>query len=202
MSTKTSQIEVFEASRSRILFGSLLALVLAAAILVAFILPAEFNRDPLGVGGILGISGLSQMATISVETVNKEDTAFHQNSVSFELLPFEFVEYKYALREGSSMVYHWAVTETSNGEARSVSFDFHGESQDTEAQDSEAYVESYSEGEGGRESGTFIAPFEGIHGWFWANHGSKSVTVTLQTAGFYTKSLEFRDGFVKKQIMK
>ena len=54
----------------------------------------------------------------------------------------------------------------------------------------------------GKGTETFIAPFEGIHGWFWANHGSEAVTVTLNTAGFFTESLEFRDGFVKTQVMK
>ncbi len=197
MNTKASQTVVLQTNRSKVLLASLLALILAAAILSAFILPAEFNRDPLGVGEALGISGLSQPAAVSVERVSKEEGAFHQDSVSFQLLPFEFVEYKYSLSKGSSMLYHWTVTRSRGGESSAVSFDFHGESHEVEG-----YEESYSEGEGDHESGTFIAPFEGIHGWFWANHGAEAVTVTLRTTGFYTESLEFRDGFEKKQIMK
>lgn len=197
MNTKTSQIVVLQTDKRRVLLASLLAFILAAAILSVFILPAEFNRDPLGVGEALGIAGLSEPAAVSVETVNKEEGAFHQDSVSFQLLPFEFVEYKYPLTKGSSMLYRWAVTNSRSGEASAVSFDFHGESHEVEG-----YEQSYSEGEGDREGGTFIAPFEGIHGWFWANHGAEAVTVTLSTTGFYTESLEFRDGFVKKQILK
>ncbi|MDF1832393.1 MAG: hypothetical protein P1U52_08560 [Porticoccaceae bacterium] len=197
MNTKTSQIDVVQTSRRKVLFASLLAFILAAAILSVFILPAEFNRDPFGIGEALGISGLSEPTIVSVETVNKEDAVFHKDSVSFQLLPFEFVEYKYPLSKGASMLYHWTVGGTPGGKMGAVSFDFHGESHEVEG-----YEESYSEGEGDREAGTFIAPFEGIHGWFWANHGSEAVTVTLNTAGFFTESLEFRDGFVKTQVMK
>jgi len=197
MNTKTSDTVVLQTGKRSVLLASLLAFILAVVVLGAFILPAEFNRDPLGVGEALGIAGLSQPAAVSAETVRKEEGAFHQDSVSFQLLPFEFVEYKYELSKGSSMLYRWTVTKSRGGEASAVSFDFHGESHEVED-----YEENYSLGEGDHEGGTFIAPFDGIHGWFWANHGAEAVTVKLSTTGFYTESLEFRDGFVKKQKLK
>jgi len=197
MNSKTSDAVVLQTSKGRVLLAVLLAFILAAVVLTVFILPAEFNRDPLGLGEALGISGLSQPAAISAEKVRKEEGAFHQDGVSFQLLPFEFVEYKYQLSKGSSMLYRWTATKSRGGDASAVSFDFHGESHEVEG-----YEESYSEGEGDHEGGTLIAPFDGIHGWFWANHGAEAVTVTLSTTGFYTESLEFRDGFVKKQMLK
>ena len=197
MNSKTSDTEVLPASKGKVLLAALLAFILAAVVLSVFILPAEFNRDPLGVGEALGITGLSQPAAESAETVRKEEGAFLRDSVSFQLLPFEFVEYKYELSKGAGMLYRWSVAKSRSGEASAVSFDFHGESHEVED-----YEESYSEGEGDHEGGTFIAPFEGIHGWFWANHGAEAVTVTLSTTGYYTESLEFRDGFVKKQVLK
>jgi hypothetical protein len=197
MSTKTSDIVVLQTGKGKVLLASLLALLVAAVVLSVFILPAEFNRDPLGLGEALGIAGLSQPEAVSVGTVSKEAGVFHQDKVSFQLLPFEFVEYKYQLSKGSSMLYRWTATKSRSGEASAVSFDFHGESHEVEG-----YEESFSEGEGDHEGGTFIAPYEGIHGWFWANHGPEAVTVTLTTSGFYTESLAYRDGFVKKQIME
>ncbi len=197
MNSKTSDTVDLPASKGRVLLAALLAFILAAVVLSVFILPAEFNRDPLGVGEALGITGLSQPAAESAETVRKEEGAFLRDSVSFQLLPFEFVEYKYELSKGAGMLYRWSVAKSRSGEASAVSFDFHGESHEVED-----YEESYSEGEGDHEGGTFIAPFEGIHGWFWANHGAEAVTVTLSTTGYYTESLEFRDGFVKKQALK
>ncbi|OUS09677.1 hypothetical protein A9Q90_02790 [Gammaproteobacteria bacterium 54_18_T64] len=189
-------MKVLPGDKSRILWASLLALVFAAAVFTAFILPAEFNRDPLGTGAAMGIAGLSQPAAVNAVTVRKEAAGFHQDAVEFQLLPFEFVEYKYQLGRGVSMLYSWTTSKTRGGEASSVSFDFHGESHEVED-----YEESYSMGDGDRENGAFVAPFDGIHGWFWANHGSETVTVKLMTTGFYTQSLEFRDGFVKKKSL-
>ena len=197
MNSKTSDTVVLPTSKGRVLLAAVLAFILAAVVLSIFILPAEFNRDPLGMGEALGIKGLSQPAAESAETVRKEEGTFLRDSISFQLLPFEFVEYKYELSKGSSMLYRWTVAKSRSGEASAVSFDFHGESHEVEG-----YEESYSEGEGDHEGGTFIAPFAGIHGWFWANHGAEAVTVTLSTTGYYTESLEFRDGFVKKQALK
>lgn len=196
MTVNVPDSEVLQTDRRKILAATLLAVVSAAAILVIFILPAEFNKDPLGMGEALGISGLSKPAGVSVETLRTEEGDLREDSASFQLLPFEFVEYKYQLNKGGSMLYSWSSTKTIAGSSP-VSFEFHGESDETEG-----YVESYSLGEGDHKAGTFIAPFKGIHGWYWANHGSEAVTVTLSTAGFYTEILEFRDGFVKKQALK
>lgn len=183
MKKSTSTSLKNKTGRSRILLATLAALVAAILILMAFILPAEFNRDPLGIGEVLGIKGLSEQPL--VETVAIEETKYHQDTVSFQLLPFEFVEYKYPLAQGSAVVYSWTATDT-------VSFDFHGEPENGP----EGFAESFSLGQGEREHGTFTAPFNGIHGWFWENRGASTVTVTLTTAGFYTESLKFRDGFV------
>ena len=193
MNENTTEMTDVPTDKRRVLWATLLALVFAAAVLTAFILPAEFNRDPLGLGAAMGIAGLSKPAAANAVTVRKEAAGFHQDGVEFELLPFEFVEYKYQLGKGASMLYSWTTSKTRGGEASAVSFDFHGESHEVED-----YEESYSLGDGAGENGAFVAPFDGIHGWFWANHGSESVTVKLTTTGFYTQTLEFRDGFVKK----
>jgi hypothetical protein len=35
-------------------------------------------------------------------------------------------------------------------------------------------------------AGTFLAPFEGKHGWFFRNNGDQDVTVTLRLKGQYS----------------
>jgi hypothetical protein len=30
-----------------------------------------------------------------------------------------------------------------------------------------------------------VAPFDGVHGWYWLNDSQQSVVVRLQIAGFY-----------------
>jgi len=187
MKKSMGEAVVRETGRIKILMATLLALVVAVLVLATLILPAEFNIDPLGSGKVLGIMGLSE-TTPEIETISKEKTKHREDTISFQLLPFEFVEYKYQLSQGSTVLYSWAASDT-------VSYDFHGEPEDGP----EGFAESFSLGQGDHENGAFIAPFNGIHGWYWANHGTDTVTVKLRTAGFYTASLEFRDGFVTKK---
>ena len=47
---------------------------------------------------------------------------------------------------------------------------------------------SYAKGEEASSlHGTFHAPFDGRHGWFWQNLTWEPVTVKLKTSGFYAK---------------
>jgi hypothetical protein len=93
------------------------------------------------------------------------------------------VEYKYRLQEGASMLYSWKAT----GE---VAIDLHSEPDGAP----EGYAESFESRNSSGSSGTYTAPFSGIHGWFWENRGRETVVVTLTTAGFYSGAQEFRDG--------
>ena len=58
----------------------------------------------------------------------------------------------------------------------------------------EEYAESYEQGNADRRMGSFHAPFAGIHGWFWENRSSRTITVRLYASGFFVDSTVFRDG--------
>ena len=176
--------------KARIVLAALVALAVASLVLLLFILPAEYNRDPTGIGEALGIKGLSQTGP-AVSTLNSQHSTLYQEEVSFELLPFEFVEYKYRLSEGAVLAYVWDVEDE-------VSFDFHGEPQEGP----QGYAETFSIGKGVGDKGAFTAPFSGIHGWYWANRGANPVTVTLRVAGFYTATYAFRDGYIDEVILE
>jgi outer membrane protein TolC len=34
-------------------------------------------------------------------------------------------------------------------------------------------------------AGTFVAPFEGTHGWYWQNRGSAPIEVQIEVVGFH-----------------
>lgn len=38
-------------------------------------------------------------------------------------------------------------------------------------------------------SGSFIAAFDGLHGWFWQNRGKTPVTLNITVTGFQKKLL-------------
>jgi len=168
-------------SAKRILLTTLSSLVVAAVILVAVVLPAEYNLDLLGTGEMLGVVGLSRDAPTAV---TDQEATFRVDTASYELASFESVEYKYRLEQGASLVFDWQAT----GE---VVFDLHAEPDGAEA----GYAETFAKGRSLSQRGTYVAQFSGIHGWFWENRSPKPVTVTLVTSGFYSGATEFRDGF-------
>jgi len=155
------------------------AFVAAIAVFVAIILPAEFGRDPLGTGRVLGLSGVSQTTADALQS----QLEFHKtDDVEFILEPFQSLEYKYLMDQGNGLVYSWQ----ADGE---LYFDMHAENltvEDTE--------ESYAEGDADRSMGAYEAAFNGMHGWFWENRGFDTVTLRLQTSGFYVHATEYRGG--------
>lgn len=156
-----------------------IALVVAVIVLVSAILPAEFGVDPLGIGRLTGLNALSN----DVNPFEEQLSIHRDDYVEFELGPFQSVEYKYLMDLEAAMVFSWV----ADGE---LYFDMHAEP----AGLGEEYAESFEQGNSDRRMGSFHAPFTGIHGWFWENRGSGTLTVKLYTAGFYVNSTVFRDG--------
>jgi hypothetical protein len=164
------------------------ALVAAAIILVTIVLPAEYGMDPLGIGAASGLIGLSQtqpppIVASASGPVRPQPADYKVDTRQFGLLPYGgYVEYKYPLEAGATILYTWKAT----GE---VNFDFHTEpaGKPPEASD------SFERGTASEGRGSYTAPYAGIHGWFWENAGETPVTVTVTTAGFYSAAKEFRD---------
>jgi hypothetical protein len=169
------------------LLGAVLgSLAAAGIILVTVVLPAEYDLDPLGTGEWLGLTGLAR-ATPSV--VTPQTAPYRDDRVRFELEPFESVEYKYRFEKGDAMVFSWL----SSGE---VIFDLHAEPEGA----ADGFAESFERGRDVGRHGSYIAPFAGIHGWFWENRGMTPVTVELTASGFFTCAIEFRDGYRDRRV--
>ena len=166
-------------SPKSIIIASVCAFVVAMLVLLIAILPAEFGRDPLGVGQILGLTALSRDE--NPFEANAEN--YKSDYVEFELAPFQSVEYKYLLDLDASMVFSWL----SSGE---VYYDMHAEPSGLGPE----FAESFEQGNATQQTGSFHAPFAGIHGWFWENRSSRSVLVRLNSSGFYFSATVFQDG--------
>jgi hypothetical protein len=180
------------------------ALLVAGLVLVVAVLPAEFGVDPLGTGARLGLTALSdaerQAAALTGGAVNPaaivapQSVPFRQETVEFNVGPRgKWVEYKYRLEKGQALLYSWKAT-------GQVDVEFHGEPDGAPAGFAETYEKTQAMSEA---SGTFTAPFPGIHGWYWENREDRDITVTLTSAGYYNLSHEFRDGApVKNKMFK
>ena len=82
---------------------------------------------------------------------------------------------QYPMKAGEAMVYSWAVDHDT------VYYDFHGEP----SNDPKHATRYREEQENTKGNGAFVAPFEGIHGWFWLNLSAKPIVITLKMSGFY-----------------
>ena len=166
-----------QSSPRQLLWTLVTSVVAGLAVFVVFVLPAEFDTDPLGTGDLMGIKG---MAGYSVEALTIEAAPAHSDRVEFPLAPFESVEYKYELEAGQAVVYHWA----AGGE---VLFDLHGHESGTDEEESV----TFSTGRAPSQAGTYVAPYGGEHGWFWENRGDEEVVVVLETQGYFHASITY-----------
>ena len=96
------------------------------------------------------------------------------------LKPHEAFEYKYRLDSGAAMVYSWIAT-------GKVKYEFHGDPDDPTLK-----VETYEKQENDRASGALTAAFAGIHGWYFENPSDRDVTISVNSAGFFTSAEELR----------
>jgi hypothetical protein len=189
--------------KKELLRGSALALLAAGILLVGAVLPAEYGIDPTGIGKGLGLTALhtTPPAAVAVDTVlpttvppgskvsakgeqrgisiaSKQAVAYHSDTMEIVLPPHMGKEVKTHLAKGATLIYTW---KTAGGEI--VNHDFHGEPVDAGKNEFESFILE----KGVTESrGSLIAPFTGIHGWYWKNNTDAPVTIVLNASGFYS----------------
>jgi hypothetical protein len=54
-------------------------------------------------------------------------------------------------------------------------------------------TESFAITNGPAQTAVYVAPFTGIHGWFWQNQSLQPVTVTIDSTGGYTGAVIFNE---------
>ena len=188
-----SELPTRPMARGRLILATLGALVLAALIVLGAILPAEFNRDPLGLGKLSGLSRLWAPADRKVDAsqgaarAREYDIPFRTDVVEIPLGDFlagadkSELEYKVRMKKDATLIYAWEVIGASD--PRDFHFDQHGH---TTPKPGEAMsVATYRQAFGLKQQGALTAPFDGIQGWQFSNSGEKPVVVRLRLAGFY-----------------
>jgi hypothetical protein len=156
------------------------AVVVGLVLLVTTILPAEYNIDPTGAGKAMGLTELSPEALAEKKaTADQNQLNSTSNSagdaVQFVIPPKSGLEYKMTMVEGDQVDYEWA----TNGAA--VYVDMHGEPKG----DTTGYFKSYTITTVAEMKGSFIAPFEGSHGWYFRNDTDQVIQVRLSFKGQY-----------------
>jgi hypothetical protein len=170
-------------------------LLVASAITVCAVLPAEFHLDPTGFGaatGLLGLSAAPEAKSVPASaagagapaTLAREyPTAFRSDTIDIPLKGAEStgseLEYKVKMKAGQTLVYSWSVA----APPEEFYYDFH--SQKWPDSSPKETVISHKSGVGVGGNGAMVAPFDGIHGWYLQNQSEKPVVVHLKLSGFY-----------------
>lgn len=196
-----TQIASVESSPATLAKASAGAAAAAAVVFTLFVLPAETGIDPTGVGTALGFTAMASAADTEADEAAASSltpaagaiaqsqasiakaTPMRSDEMTVVLPPHRGTEVKAHMTKGDSLIFRW---EAKGG---LVKLDMHGEP--TNGKDDE-FSSYWKEKEIQEAQGTFTAPFDGTHGWYWRNNGETPVTVTVRTNGFY-KDL-FRPG--------
>ena len=90
------------------------------------------------------------------------------------------VEYMIQMKAGDTVVYSWEVQNI--GDPQAFLTEFHGH---TEPVGGRGDLMFYEKAAGAKANGSLIAPWFGIHGWYWQNKSAGPVVVRLRMTGFY-----------------
>ena len=182
-------------SRKKLVWFALGGIVVATLVVVLFILPAEYRVDPTGFGRLVGLDALGNATAFveapapapgapgaAAEPSKFYETGYRTDSIDIPLPADDGdLEYKVKMKAGDVLVYSWDVPGVENPEWFYT--EFHGHTEPAPGQVGQ--VTFYRKATGSKAEGWLKAPFEGIHGWYLQNQGTKPVTVHLHLAGFY-----------------
>lgn len=204
MTTNNSQPNL---TSSQIIKATITALITAVILAVVAVLPAEYGKDYTGLGKVLGFSKLHQSEDKSNETEvvtpsfkeltlnsvgsspevpmpiegkNKAPLKQYEarkDSVTITIPAGKGLEYKIAVLKHGKVKYAW---KTNKG---ILFVDMHGDVKTTDTKS--GYFESYTVANSNNMAGSFIAPYEGKHGWYFKNKYSTDIQVTLNLTGEY-----------------
>lgn len=194
----------------------IVASVGAAALLVAFVLPAEHGIDPTGIGELTGVKALSDRAAptkagtdfgqnlnfniepydLKAEVINQSiggllqlhDKVFKSETFVIDVEDFGEMEHKFIMDKNAALLYSWKVLDAKSD---GVFYEFHGHPSSTDAPNyPDGFEQAYSKGEGTGQTGSFIAPFPGYHGWFFMNLEEGPIKIEVTVSGFYDEHKE------------
>ena len=196
-----------------LLRSTVIALAIAAVLLIAVVLPAEYGVDPTGVGQVLGLKRMGEIkvalaleaevdAAADAAALAAEEDASEAFAASSEGSSanapsnegsgnLEMAELVLAPDEGKEIKLVMREGASVRYEwwtvGGAVNFDTHGDPPNPPA----GFAHSYSRGQDQTsDEGVLTAAFDGLHGWFWRNRTKEVVTVTLRVEGDFQELRE------------
>ena len=112
--------------------------------------------------------------------ISIQPAKWRTDTVNVPVPPGKGLEYKLTMKKGEGLVYN--ISYGTLADARQMVTEFHGH---TPQVGGVGDLMFYSKTGGSPQSGSFTAPWDGIHGWYLKNDSPSEVVVRLELAGFY-----------------
>jgi hypothetical protein len=201
---------------SQLIRSTGIAIAAAAVILVTVVMPAEYNIDPTGVGGVLGLTEMGEIKAQLAEEAEADrlmlerEAAEPQSSLSPGVLdaifglfvgtahaqdapaaaPVWTDEITFTLEPGQGTEIKLVMQE---GAVAQYDWAVTGGAVNFDTHgDGGGNEISYEKGRAVEaDAGDLTAAFTGNHGWFWRNRGDAPVSMILRVAGAYTEVKRF-----------
>ena len=194
-------------STGKLLRSTGIAALVAGALLVTVVLPAEYAVDPTGVGRLVGLTEMGRVKMALAAEAEEAEAAEAGAEAANLMAPEELAATTapQAPPAGAPAAAGAQAHETSltlapdqgaeiklvmrqgaraqyvwSTNGGRVNFDVHGDGAGVS-------YHGYGKGSDARSEGVLTAAFDGNHGWFWRNRTGKPVTITLRTSGDYAE---------------
>ncbi|ALJ09452.1 MAG: transmembrane anchor protein [Brevundimonas sp.] len=194
-----------------------IAAVVAGAILVTVVLPAEYGVDPTRIGSVFGLTEMGQLkrqlaleaeadaaadAAAAGQTSGVASTptpaaapAAATGPVAPSARPVTAEAAAAGIRSDETVIElapnQGAELKMDMAEGAKVRFTWRSSGGavnfDTHADRPGVRYHGYGKGTDLQQSGELTAAFDGSHGWFWRNRTGETVTITVETEGAYTE---------------
>jgi hypothetical protein len=196
-------------SSKQLLRSTIIAVIIAAALLVTVVLPSEYGIDPTGIGRQLGLTQMGNIKMQLAAEAEKQRTSSAVAPVQAAGAPTQtpspeahgalLAPAHTATNSNTAQKTDETIVTIKPGKGVEVKLEM---SKGAKAKyewtsaggpvnhnlhtDIPGGSHSYSKGQGvERDSGEITAISDGYHGWFWRNRNEKDVTITLKTSGDY-----------------
>jgi len=107
---------------------------------------------------------------------------FNSDIIEIPLFALSDLEYKLDMKRGAAISYQWEAHNLQEPEL--LLTEFHGHTIRTSGAPGD--VMFYKIGRNSSSDGYMVAPFDGIHGWYFSNESNEDISIVLTVSGFYT----------------
>ncbi|MDD9894386.1 MAG: hypothetical protein VXW45_09095 [Pseudomonadota bacterium] len=111
----------------------------------------------------------------------QEELKFRSDTIEIPLFAGADLEYKLGMKLGNAVSYNWQAANLELPD--DLLIEFHGHT--IRESDAPGDVMFYKRHRTDSASGYLVAPFDGIHGWYFDNQSNGDIVITLNVSGFY-----------------